>query len=141
VRITSFTAILTMSLSAEGASRRGPALAAGAGRDSCRLVRKPTRGRDRELARHAARGAAPAAANGFFRRDSAPNSVPSWWVPSFLATSLDIEDLAEAQEVRFLANRDANLCFGLLTDFRDAAEETLPEDERCCSKPPGGSRI
>jgi len=29
----------------------------------------------------------------------------------------------------FLANRDANLHFGLLTDFRDAEEETLPEDE------------
>ena len=31
--------------------------------------------------------------------------------------------------MRFLANRDANLHFALLTDFRDAAEETLPEDE------------
>ncbi len=50
-------------------------------------------------------------------------------VPSFLASSRNIEDLAEALEVRFLANRDANLCFGLLTDFRDAGEETLPEDE------------
>src|SRR5208283_4116998 len=34
----------------------------------------------------------------------------------------------EALEVRFLANRDDNLHFGLLTDFQDAAEETLPED-------------
>ena len=31
--------------------------------------------------------------------------------------------LVEALEVRFLANRDANLHFGLLTDFADAAEE------------------
>ena len=29
----------------------------------------------------------------------------------------------EALEVRFLANRDENLHFGLLTDFRDADEE------------------
>ena len=50
-------------------------------------------------------------------------------VPSLLASARNIEDLAEALEVRFLANRDANLCFGLLTDFRDAGEETLPEDE------------
>ena len=35
----------------------------------------------------------------------------------------------EALEVRFLANRDEHLYFGLLTDFRDADEETLPEDE------------
>ena len=50
-------------------------------------------------------------------------------VPSFLVTPRSIENLAAALEVRFLANRDANLCFGLLTDFRDASEETLPEDE------------
>ena len=41
----------------------------------------------------------------------------------------NIEDLIEALEVRFLANRDENLHFGLLTDFQDAAEETLPSDE------------
>jgi cellobiose phosphorylase len=50
-------------------------------------------------------------------------------VPAMLASSQDIEDLIEALEVRFLANRDVNLHFGLLTDFRDAREETLPEDE------------
>src|SRR5207237_9655469 len=38
-------------------------------------------------------------------------------------------ELIESLEVRFLANRDQNLSFGLLTDFRDAHEETLPEDE------------
>ena len=36
--------------------------------------------------------------------------------------------LVEALEVRFLANRDANLRFGLLTDFRDAPAESMPED-------------
>ncbi len=46
-----------------------------------------------------------------------------------LTSAQNIEDLIEALEVRFLANRDANLHFGLLTDFRDAHEETLPEDE------------
>ena len=51
-------------------------------------------------------------------------------VPAMLASAQNVEDLIEALEVRFLANRDANLHFGLLTDFRDACEETLPEDER-----------
>jgi glutamate/tyrosine decarboxylase-like PLP-dependent enzyme len=46
-----------------------------------------------------------------------------------LTSSQNVEDLVEALEVRFLANRDENLHFGLLTDFRDAQEETIPEDE------------
>jgi cyclic beta-1,2-glucan synthetase len=50
-------------------------------------------------------------------------------VPTMLKSTQNIEDLIEALEVRFLANQDANLNFGLLTDFRDAAEESLPEDE------------
>ena len=49
-------------------------------------------------------------------------------VPTMLASEHNVEDLIEALEVRFLANRDDNLQFGLLTDFRDAQQETLPED-------------
>jgi hypothetical protein len=50
-------------------------------------------------------------------------------VPAMLTGTKNIEELIEALEVRFLANRDDHLHFGLLTDFRDAVEETLPEDE------------
>ena len=50
-------------------------------------------------------------------------------VPTLLTSAEDIAGLVEALEVRFLANRDANLYFGLLTDFIDAAAETMPEDE------------
>ncbi len=50
-------------------------------------------------------------------------------VPTLLTSAQNIEDLIEALEVRFLANRDKHLHFGLLTDFRDAREETIPEDE------------
>ena len=46
-----------------------------------------------------------------------------------LISAQDIEGLSEALEVRFLANRDDSLHFGLLTDFKDAREEMLPEDE------------
>ena len=46
-------------------------------------------------------------------------------VPAMLTGAGDIEDLVEALEVRFLANRDEHLHFGLLTDFGDAAAETL----------------
>jgi cyclic beta-1,2-glucan glucanotransferase len=50
-------------------------------------------------------------------------------VPAMLGGAGDIDDLIEALEVRFLANRDGHLHFGLLTDFGDAATESLPEDE------------
>ena len=50
-------------------------------------------------------------------------------VPTFLTTIEGIDDLVEALEVRFLANRDSSLRFGLLTDFPDADAETLPADE------------
>ena len=50
-------------------------------------------------------------------------------VPTMLVSGQNIEDLIESLEVRFLANRDDNLHFGLLTDFQDASEEMLSEDE------------
>ncbi|MBI4456872.1 MAG: cyclic beta 1-2 glucan synthetase, partial [Acidobacteria bacterium] len=50
-------------------------------------------------------------------------------IPTILKNAQDIEELIGALEVRFLANRDENLHFSLLTDFQDASEETLPEDE------------
>jgi cyclic beta-1,2-glucan synthetase len=45
-----------------------------------------------------------------------------------LTSAAGIEDLVEALEVRFLANRDPNLYFALLTDFGDAAQESLVAD-------------
>ena len=50
-------------------------------------------------------------------------------IPTMLTSAQNVENLVEALEVRFLANRDENLHFGLLTDFRDAHAETMPEDE------------
>ncbi len=50
-------------------------------------------------------------------------------VPTMLTGAEDIEGLVEALEVRYLANRDDRLHFGLLTDFQDASVESLPGDE------------
>ncbi|MBA4142121.1 MAG: cyclic beta 1-2 glucan synthetase [Nitrosospira sp.] len=50
-------------------------------------------------------------------------------VPAMLTSQSEVSSLVEALEVRFLANRDDNLGFALLTDFLDADRETLPEDE------------
>ena len=50
-------------------------------------------------------------------------------VPTLLSSPQEIDDLLEALEIRYLGNRDANLFFALLTDFRDAPEQTMPGDD------------
>src|SRR5688572_13455239 len=59
----------------------------------------------------------------------APPSRSLVVVPAMLTSAANIERLVEALEVRFLANRDDNLHYALLTDFQDADEENLPADE------------
>lgn len=49
-------------------------------------------------------------------------------VPTMLSSPHNVKMLMEALEVRFLANRDPNLYFGLLTDLPDAATETQTAD-------------
>ena len=51
-------------------------------------------------------------------------------VPTMLACAAGIDALIEALEVRFLANQDERLHFGLLTDFLDAAAAVLPDDAK-----------
>src|SRR5664279_1009614 len=59
-----------------------------------------------------------------------PDSAASMVViPAMLTSVVEIDDLVESLEVRFLANRNDNLHFGLLTDFTDAAEENLSGDQ------------
>ena len=50
-------------------------------------------------------------------------------VPTLLSRPHDIDELLEALEIRYLGNRDPNLLFALLTDFRDAPEQTLHDDD------------
>jgi cyclic beta-1,2-glucan synthetase len=50
-------------------------------------------------------------------------------IPSMLARSASSAVLLERLELHYLANPDPNLRFALLTDFTDAAKETLPADE------------
>ncbi|MDP3469471.1 MAG: glucoamylase family protein [Daejeonella sp.] len=49
-------------------------------------------------------------------------------IPSMLSSKNEIEESVEALEIRFLANREKNLYFSLLTDFTDADSETMPDD-------------
>ncbi len=48
--------------------------------------------------------------------------------PAMMDSEEELDRLLETMEIRFLANRDDNLHFALLTDFRDASAETLPGD-------------
>ncbi|MEJ7645869.1 MAG: glucoamylase family protein [Chryseolinea sp.] len=50
-------------------------------------------------------------------------------VPSIIANKVQAQQLVDELEVRFLANRDPNIFFSLLTDFGDAISETLPQDD------------
>lgn len=49
-------------------------------------------------------------------------------IPTLITSIVTIDHLIEGLEVRFLANKDANLYFALLTDLQDAKTEHLPED-------------
>ncbi|CDI00748.1 Glycosyltransferase 36 [Candidatus Competibacter denitrificans Run_A_D11] len=63
-----------------------------------------------------------------FSSDIPPTARTLVVTPTLISSFQAIDDLLEGLEVRFLANQDHHLYFGLLTDFRDAPQETLPED-------------
>ncbi len=50
-------------------------------------------------------------------------------VPSLLGSKMEIESLLNQIEKHYLSNTDPNLFFVLLTDFIDAPQETMPEDD------------
>ena len=51
-------------------------------------------------------------------------------VPSLLTNPERVAELLSGLEIRYLANRDKNLYFGLLTDLTEAKLEVMPEDEQ-----------
>jgi len=50
-------------------------------------------------------------------------------IPTLLSKTEELDTLVETLEIRYLGNRDAYLFFALLTDFRDAAEQSLASDD------------
>ena len=61
-------------------------------------------------------------------------------VPTSSPTSLDVDQLLDGLEVRYLAQPGRASALRLLTDFRDAPQETLPEDEPLLDAARGGHR-
>ncbi|MBL8854346.1 MAG: cyclic beta 1-2 glucan synthetase, partial [Planctomycetaceae bacterium] len=62
-------------------------------------------------------------------------------VPTMLASEKGVAHLLEGLEVRFLANRDDNLRFCLLTDFRDAPQKYQLEDESLLQQAQAGIEL
>ncbi len=54
-------------------------------------------------------------------------------IPSMLTSAGAVTGLLDGLELRYLANRDANLRFVLLTDFPDAGQASMPGDEALLS--------
>ena len=50
-------------------------------------------------------------------------------VPAMLGSAQDVEDMVEVLEVHFLANRDEHVHFALLSDYKDAPQEHLENDQ------------
>lgn len=62
------------------------------------------------------------------------NGIPAQYrtmvvVPSIIGDLQQADKLVKDLEVRFLANRDPNLLFALLTDFKDSEEQAFFEDD------------
>lgn len=50
-------------------------------------------------------------------------------IPTLITSCEDIDSLVHQLELHYLRNPEPGLLFALLTDFKDADQETLPEDE------------
>jgi cellobiose phosphorylase len=61
-------------------------------------------------------------------------------VPTMLTDAAEVDALLQSLEVRFLANRQSNLFFVLLSDFRDGPKETMPNDRQLLERAVAGIR-
>lgn len=50
-------------------------------------------------------------------------------IPCLLSSSEEVDSLLQQLERHYLRNSDPHLCFALLSDFTDAPEETMPDDD------------
>jgi cellobiose phosphorylase len=73
-----------------------------------------------------------------FSTGIAPDCRTMVVVPTMLTSLGGVDRLIETLEIHHLSNRDEHLHFALLTDFRDAAEATLPGDHALLQRAQGG---
>ncbi|MBV9126260.1 MAG: glycosyl transferase family 36, partial [Planctomycetes bacterium] len=61
-------------------------------------------------------------------------------IPTMLSSDEGVRHLLERLEIHYLANPEEGLAFALLTDFVDASEQHLPEDEHLVEQAVAGIR-
>jgi cyclic beta-1,2-glucan synthetase len=62
--------------------------------------------------------------------DGVPSSLRTMVaIPTLLTTQSEIDEQVERLEVHYLASPDGDLCFALLSDWRDSPTESLPDDD------------
>ncbi|MDA8220807.1 MAG: glycosyl transferase family 36 [Desulfitobacterium hafniense] len=64
-----------------------------------------------------------------FKEGITPEAATMVVIPTFLSSETDVRKLFNQIEVHHLANQDPHIHFAILGDFRDASEETLPQDD------------
>lgn len=62
-------------------------------------------------------------------------------IPALLTRPADVASLLAQLEQHFLRNRDDHLLFGLVTDFTDASQEKMPEDDTLLEQARAGVEI
>ena len=65
-----------------------------------------------------------------FSKGIDPESATMVAIPTLLINEKQIRGLVDDLEVRYLVNRDPNICYALLTDLPDTAEPALEKDAR-----------
>ena len=55
-------------------------------------------------------------------------------VPTLLPNEKRVNELVEQLEIHYLSNREKNLYFALVGDFKDSDKETEPEDKKIVDK-------
>jgi cyclic beta-1,2-glucan synthetase len=76
-----------------------------------------------------------------FREDGIPREFrTAVVVPTLFPTVKSVRDTLEHIEVQYLANRDPNLHFAVLSDFTDAPHERMPDDEAILAAAVAGVR-
>ncbi len=55
-------------------------------------------------------------------------------IPTLLNDENRVEELMKNLEVHYLSNREDNIYFGIIGDFRDGDKKTMEEDEKIISK-------
>ena len=73
-----------------------------------------------------------------FSTGIAPDCRTMVVIPTMLTSLGSVDRLIETLEIHHLSNRDQHLHFALLTDFRDAPEEILPEDHELLQRARAG---